>query len=129
MSYTITLNDAIKQYTFDQDKIVSPEKTVAGFREKCARLNLDILSQTRRIDNGRLDIPVFFSECGADARAVTGTNKQMGKGGTPRAVRSQCGHGTGRTLQLFFFCRPMQTIFLMPRLKMSAAMPWPMSRL
>ncbi len=47
------------------------------------RKDLDILSRTRRIDNGRLDIPVFFSECGVDARKVTGTNKQMGKGGTP----------------------------------------------
>ena len=83
MSYKIELTDAFKGYTYDQDKIISPEDTVSGFKEKTARLNLDILSQTRRIDNGRLDIPVFFSECGTDAKRVTGTNKQMGKGGTP----------------------------------------------
>nr|WP_319396521.1 YcaO-like family protein [uncultured Desulfobacter sp.] len=83
MGYKIVLNDAPKNYTFDQDKIMSPSDTVKRFREKAAALDLDILSQTRRIDNGRLDIPVFFSECGADARRVTGTNKQMGKGGTP----------------------------------------------
>ena len=83
MGYEIILNDAPKNYTFDQDKIMSPSDTVKRFRQKAAALDLDILSQTRRIDNGRLDIPVFFSECGADARRVTGTNKQMGKGGTP----------------------------------------------
>ena len=79
----IQLKDAPKGYTYDQDKIMSPEDTVKRFRERAAAQDLDILSQTRRIDNGRLDIPVFFSECGADARAIIGTNKQMGKGGTP----------------------------------------------
>ena len=83
MTYTVELKDAFKGYTYDQDKIMSPEETVAGFKEKTARLNLDILSRTRRIDNGRLDIPVFFSECGTDAVDVIGTKKQMGKGGTP----------------------------------------------
>ncbi len=83
MSYKVELKDAPKGYTYDQDKIVSPEETVARFKEKTAKLNLDILSKTRRIDNGRLDIPVFFSECGTDARQIIGTKKQMGKGGTP----------------------------------------------
>lgn len=83
MGYEIILQDAPKNYTFDQDKIISPSETVRRFREKAAALDLDILSRTRRIDNGRLDIPVFYSECGADARRVTGTKKQMGKGGTP----------------------------------------------
>lgn len=83
MTYSVELKDAFKGYTYDQDKIVSPEETVAGFKEKTARLNLDILSRTKRIDNGRLGIPVFFSECGSDAVDVIGTKKQMGKGGTP----------------------------------------------
>lgn len=83
MGYEIKLKDANKAYTYDQDKIISPEETVRRFKEKTARLDLDILSRTKRIDNGRLDIPVFFSECGHDAKKVTGTNKQMGKGGTP----------------------------------------------
>ena len=83
MTYHIQLKDAFKGYTYDQDKIKSPEETVEHFKTKSAGLNLDILSQTKRIDNGRLDIPVFFSECGMDAKSVIGTNKQMGKGGTP----------------------------------------------
>ncbi len=55
---------------------------MALFKQKAAKAGLDILSRTRRIDNGRLNIPVFFSECGAHAREVIGTSKQMGKGGT-----------------------------------------------
>ncbi len=83
MKPILELKDAFKGYTFDQDKIMSPAQTVQQFKEKTAGLELDILNRTRRIDNGRLDIPVFFSECGADAQRVTGTRKQMGKGGTP----------------------------------------------
>ncbi|SCY33096.1 YcaO-like family protein [Desulfoluna spongiiphila] len=83
MSAGIVLEDAIKICTTDQDKIISPEETVARFKEKAKNLSLDILKETSRIDNGRLDIPVFFSVCGKDASALTGTAKQMGKGATP----------------------------------------------
>jgi ribosomal protein S12 methylthiotransferase accessory factor len=88
MSYKIELQDAIKTETLDQDKIISPKKTVERFKEKSAGLNLNILNKTKRIDNGRLDIPVFFSECGSDAKDVIGTNKQMGKGATPEQAEA-----------------------------------------
>ena len=79
----IKMTDAIKQATDDQDKIWQPEKTVATVKERMHALALNILEETIRIDNGRLDIPVFFSTCGHDARDVIGTKKQMGKGATP----------------------------------------------
>jgi len=79
----IKLKDAFKGYTFDQDKIVSPEETVERFRNRLKEVNLDILEETVRIDNGRLDIPIYFSVCGRDALDIIGTKKQMGKGGTP----------------------------------------------
>jgi ribosomal protein S12 methylthiotransferase accessory factor len=79
----VTIADAIKQATDDQDKSIQPEQTVAMVKEKLKAMDLKILDQTMRIDNGRLDIPVFFSTCGHDARAVIGTKKQMGKGATP----------------------------------------------
>ena len=79
----IKLTDAFKQATDDQDKVVQPEETVARVKGKMATMDLKILEQTIRIDNGRLDIPVFFSTCGHDAREVIGTRKQMGKGATP----------------------------------------------
>lgn len=83
MPRKVILKDAYKGYTLDQDKICSPEETVRRFKDRLRSVNLDILRETVRIDTGRLDIPVYFSVCGRDAEAVTGTRKQMGKGGTP----------------------------------------------
>jgi ribosomal protein S12 methylthiotransferase accessory factor len=103
MSYKIELKDAFKGYTYDQDKIVSPKKTVVRFKEKTKKINLDILSSTRRIDNGRLDIPVFFSECGHDAKDVVGTNKQMGKGGTPEQAEASAVMELAERFSLFSF--------------------------
>lgn len=103
MGYKIELKDAKKGYTYDQDKIMSPEETVKRFKERTAALDLDILSQTRRIDNGRLDIPVFFSECGADAQRVTGTKKQMGKGGTPEQSEASAVMELGERFSFFSF--------------------------
>jgi ribosomal protein S12 methylthiotransferase accessory factor len=79
----IQMTDAIKQVTDDQDKILQPEKTVSMVKKRMKAMDLKILDRTTRIDNGRLDIPVYFSTCGHDARAVIGTKKQMGKGATP----------------------------------------------
>ena len=79
----VIIKDAAKQATDDQDKSIKPEQTVAQVKAKMKAMDLKILDQTMRIDNGRLDIPVFFSTCGHDARAVIGTQKQMGKGATP----------------------------------------------
>ncbi|MFP3929068.1 MAG: hypothetical protein ACLFUP_09200, partial [Desulfobacteraceae bacterium] len=79
----IILKDVLKGYTLDQDKSIPPEETVRRFRERLQGLDLDILQGTARIDNGRLDIPVFFSLCGRDARDTIGARKLMGKGGTP----------------------------------------------
>jgi ribosomal protein S12 methylthiotransferase accessory factor len=77
------LKDALKSYTYDQDKVQTPEETVAHVRQRFASVDTDILQKTMRIDTGRLDIPVYISLCGSDAVPLTGTKKQMGKGGTP----------------------------------------------
>ncbi|OGR03867.1 MAG: hypothetical protein A2511_07955, partial [Deltaproteobacteria bacterium RIFOXYD12_FULL_50_9] len=80
---SITLKDSFKSYTYDQDKVYTPTETVRRFKERLQEVNLDILKEVRRIDNGRLDIPVYFSLCGKDAFAAIGNKKQMGKGSTP----------------------------------------------
>lgn len=82
-SAIIKLKDAYKGFTLDQDKIIPPEQTVQRVKDKFKQLDLKILDETVRIDTGRLDIPVYFSICGADAARMTGTTKQMGKGATP----------------------------------------------
>lgn len=80
---TIKLKNCFKTFKIDQDKAISPEETVNLFLKKLASLDLKILSEVKRIDNGRLDIPVYFSVCGDDAASMTGTKKQMGKGASP----------------------------------------------
>jgi ribosomal protein S12 methylthiotransferase accessory factor len=84
-------NDCLKGFTVDQDKVVTPAETLRTFYAKIRQLDMQILSEVKRIDNGRLDIPVYFSVCGDDARALTGTKKQMGKGASPiQAEASAC---------------------------------------
>lgn len=88
---TIQFTDCWKTFTVDQDKAISPQETLQNFYARVESLDLQILNEVRRIDNGRLDIPVFFSVCGDDAVALTGTKKQMGKGASPlQAEASAC---------------------------------------
>ncbi len=83
MLQPLTLKDAYKGYTYDLDKLVTPEETVARVKDRLDRLDLKILKETLRIDSGRLDIPVYISLLDVDAMAVMPTRKQMGKGATP----------------------------------------------
>ncbi|NLJ28766.1 MAG: tetratricopeptide repeat protein [Deltaproteobacteria bacterium] len=83
MNSHIVIKDCYKTYRHDQDKARTPEETVARVKERLEKLKINILSETRRIDTGRLDIPVYISLCGDDATRLTGTKKQMGKGATP----------------------------------------------
>ena len=84
----IKFNDCIKDFTVDQDKATSPEKTVSLFYEKIASIGQEILSKVTRVDNGRLGIPVYFSVCGKDACNIIGTKKQMGKGASPEQAKA-----------------------------------------
>lgn len=77
-----------KGHTYEQDKICPPAATVARARDAFARLGRGVLAETRRIDTGRLGIPVFMSLCGEAARAVMPTRKQMGKGATPEQAEA-----------------------------------------
>ncbi len=79
----IRLQACPKAFHRDQDKAVAPEQTVARVRQILAGSGQSILAETRRIDTGRLDIPVFLSVCGEQARAIMPTRKQMGKGASP----------------------------------------------
>ena len=119
MKYTVTLNDAYKKFTKDQDKILRPEETVKRFKEKLKTLKLDILKSAIRIDNGRLDIPVFFSTCGKDAAAVTGTKKQMGKGGTPQQAEASALMELAERFSFFSFAKNPENFFtdLYPNVK------------
>jgi ribosomal protein S12 methylthiotransferase accessory factor len=114
MNYTspYTLKDAFKGFTLDQDKAISPQQTVKQFRERLKSLDLDILKGTVRIDNGRLDIPVFFSRCGQDARSVINTKKQMGKGATPSQAEASAVMELAERFSFFSFYKNQENFFI-----------------
>lgn len=72
-----------KGFTRDLDKCCPPEQTVARAKAAFARFGRGILAETRRIDTGRLGIPVFLCAAGPGAQAVMPSRKQMGKGASP----------------------------------------------
>jgi len=101
----IRLRDCQKHYTYDQDKACSPVETVQRFMDKLKEVNLDILKEVKRIDTGRLDIPVYFSVCGKDANQIIGTKKQMGKGSTPEQSRASACMELGERFSFFSFIK------------------------
>jgi ribosomal protein S12 methylthiotransferase accessory factor len=85
----IEIHSCPKGNVTDLDKTCTPEETVVKARQALARSGKRILAQTRRIDTGRLNIPVFMSICGEDALGIMPTRKQMGKGASaPQAEAS-----------------------------------------
>jgi ribosomal protein S12 methylthiotransferase accessory factor len=111
MKFRVELSDAHKTYTFDQDKILSPEDTIRRFKEKLKKVKLDILKRTIRIDNGRLDIPIYFSICGQDAHHIIGTKKQMGKGGTPSQSEASAVMELAERFSFFSFVKNPDNFF------------------
>lgn len=111
MTVEVSLSDAYKKFTLDQDKVISPEETIRRFRERLGGVDLDILEKTIRIDNGRLDIPVFFSTCGRDAARMTGTKKQMGKGATPEQAEASAVMELAERFSFFSFAKNSANFF------------------
>lgn len=84
----IRLSSCLKKHSAELDKANSPAETVARVHKILEKLPLDILSATRRIDAGRLNIPVYLSVCGEDARNIMPSRKQMGKGASPEQAEA-----------------------------------------
>jgi len=84
----LQLKDCFKVYTTDQDKAAPPAETVAKVKAKLDEKCKGVLEETKRVDTGRLGIPVFLSICGPEARAVMPTRKQMGKGASPEQAEA-----------------------------------------
>ncbi|MBA3016021.1 MAG: YcaO-like family protein [Proteobacteria bacterium] len=101
----IRLQDCQKHYTYDQDKACTPVETVQRFMDKLKDVKLDILKEVKRIDTGRLDIPVYFSVCGKDAHQTIGNKKQMGKGSTPEQSRASACMELGERFSFFSFIK------------------------
>jgi ribosomal protein S12 methylthiotransferase accessory factor len=127
----IRLEDCYKTYTYDQDKVFSPVETVERFKKRLEEVDLDILKEVKRIDNGRLDIPIYFSVTGKDARDVIGNKKQMGKGSTPEQSQASACMELGERFSFFSFMKNPDNFIVdtYPNLKASGYNLMPIKRL
>lgn len=87
-SKKIILQCCLKGWTRELDKVKSPKATVEETLKKLEKAGSDIVEETKRIDNFRLDIPVYISRCGEDAKQIIPTRKQMGKGSSPEQAEA-----------------------------------------
>ncbi len=83
MSSGIVLQSCPKRVGPPIDKVRTPAETLAWVKTRLARVAPDMLRETRRVDHGRLGIPVYISLGGPEAERMTGRQGQMGKGATP----------------------------------------------
>ena len=81
------LKNCFKGSTTDLDKVCSPQETVARVEEVLQRYG-GVLSKNKRIDTGRLGIPVYMSCCGPKALDLLPGRKQMGKGASPEQAQA-----------------------------------------
>ncbi len=70
------------------DKHLLPEETIAWVEERLRSSAQGVFQELKRIDRGRLGIPVYISLYGAEGLSVTGRIKQMGKGATDILARA-----------------------------------------
>ena len=101
----IELEPSPKRYSREQDKARPPAQTVEWVRERFKASGLELLSRCERIDTGRLGIPVYASFCAPAATALTGTQKQMGKGASPVQAEASALMELAERVSFFHFIR------------------------
>lgn len=79
----IILKSCPKNYSRDLDKAVAPEETIKNVIARLEASGEGIYAGSRRVDSGRLGIPVYLASCGPLGRQIMPTRKQMGKGSSP----------------------------------------------
>jgi ribosomal protein S12 methylthiotransferase accessory factor len=105
---SIHLQACPKGHTIELDKVCPPGETVARVRSRFAVFGEDILAETRRIDTGRLGIPVYMSICGKMARQVMPSRKQMGKGASAIQAEASALMELAERFSFFSFWADMQ---------------------
>jgi len=81
LSSGVHLQSRLKQHTEGLEKAIPPAATVANVKGILERSNLELVKTIVRIDSGRLGIPVYVCQAGADCNVPS--PKTMGKGPTP----------------------------------------------
>ncbi len=100
-----------KVYSHDLDKARTPEETVEWISNRFRVYGKDILLDIKRIDTGRLGIPVFISLCGKEATNIIGKKKQMGKGATELQARASALMELAERYSFFHFVKKVRKPF------------------
>lgn len=87
-NYAIMLQSCPKAYDRDLDKAASPSETIARVRKALKGYDEPVFAGARRVDAGRLGIPVYLGLCANAAKAVMPARKQMGKGSSPEQAEA-----------------------------------------
>ncbi len=82
------LCDSFKESGLSFDKVRTPTQTLEWVIERFSSMSVPVLMEVKRVDKGRLGIPVYVSRYSPEAAAVTGTMKQMGKGVTEAQAKA-----------------------------------------
>ncbi|NPA49149.1 MAG: tetratricopeptide repeat protein [Thermodesulfobacteria bacterium] len=96
------------------DKARSPEETIRWVTERFEEAGADIFQELRRVDKGRLGIPVYISLYGAEGLSVTGNVKQMGKGATEPLAQASALMELAERYSLFRYIRNQANFLLAP---------------
>ncbi len=70
------------------DKALLPEETVALVENRLKGLGMRVYKGLKRIDKGRLGLPVYLSLYDVEGTRITGNYKQMGKGASDILARA-----------------------------------------
>ncbi|NPA94926.1 MAG: tetratricopeptide repeat protein [Thermodesulfobacteria bacterium] len=104
------LKDSYKESGQAYDKVRTPEETLNWALERFSSLGQPVLEEVKRIDKGRLGIPVFVSRYSPQASAITGTKKQMGKGVTEAQAKASAIMEIAERYSLFRFVKGHQFV-------------------
>jgi len=99
------LSDSYKKTGYSIDKVRTPDETLEWIQKRFEALDCPILHEVKRIDKGRLGIPVYVSRYSAQAASLTGTQKQMGKGISEAQARASAVMELVERFSLFHFVK------------------------
>jgi len=108
------------------DKALPPEETIRIVEERLTNHGLRIYKGLKRIDKGRLGIPVYLSLYDVEGTKITGNFKQMGKGQTELLSKASALVELVERFSLFsFYQKVPQKAILTPFEELGdRAIPW-----
>jgi ribosomal protein S12 methylthiotransferase accessory factor len=87
------------------DKAAAPEETIKLVEERLKKSGLRLYQGLKRVDKGRLGIPVYMSLYDIEGQRLTGKFKQMGKGVTPLLAKASALMELVERVSLFQFLK------------------------